>query len=103
VDAGKHVPDALGRDPEGIAYSSALYENLDVKPLALARAEGEPFVLATSETVQSRAYPLTCVIPMFLNRVPRQPMDAAVRAFLGYVLSREGQAAVCPKSEDTCR
>ena len=40
---------------------------------------------------------------MFLNRVPRQPMDAAVRAFLRYVLSREGQAAVCPKSEDTCR
>jgi len=67
VDAGKHVLDALGRDPEGIAYSSALY------------------------------------IPMFLNRVPRQPMDAAVRAFLRYVLSREGQAAVCPKSEDTCR
>jgi len=42
VDAGKHVLDALGRDPEGMAYSSALY------------------------------------IPMFL-------------------------AAVCPKSEDTCR
>jgi phosphate transport system substrate-binding protein len=51
-------------------------------------------VLATPDTVQSRAYPLTRVIPMFLNRAPGKPVDAPVKEFLRYILSREGQAAV---------
>ena len=49
---------------------------------------------ATPDTVQSRAYPLTRVIPMFLNRAPGRPVDAPVKEFLRYILSREGQATV---------
>jgi phosphate transport system substrate-binding protein len=94
VDAGKRVLDALAQDPDGIAYSSALYENPAVKPLALARAEAGPYVLPTPDTVQSRSYPLTRVIPIFLNRAPGKPVDASLKEFLRYILSREGQAAV---------
>ena len=40
------------------------------------------------------AYPLTRVITMFLNRPPGKPVDARLREFLRYVLSRQGQEAV---------
>jgi phosphate transport system substrate-binding protein len=94
VDAGKRVLDALAKDPYGIAYSAALYENPLVKPIKLSRQDGGPYIVPTRETVQSRAYPLTRVISMFLNRTPGQAVDPKLLEFLRYVLSREGQAAV---------
>jgi phosphate transport system substrate-binding protein len=94
LDAGKRVLDALAKDPYGIAYSSALYANHAVKPLALAAEAGAPAVAPGKETVQDRSYPLTRAIPMFLNRHPGQPVDPKIREFLRYILSRQGQQPV---------
>jgi phosphate transport system substrate-binding protein len=94
LDAGKRVLDALAHDRHGIAYSSALYANPHVKPMALAARDGGPYVEPTQETVQNRAYPLTRAIPMFLKRPPGKAVDPKLREFLCYILSREGQAAV---------
>lgn len=94
VDAGKRVLDALAQDPDGIAYSSALYENSGVRPVALSKLDGGPFILPGKETVQSRAYPLTRVISMFLARAPQTPVRPDIAEFLRYILSREGQQAV---------
>ena len=94
-DAGQRILDALAQDPDGIAYSSALYECPGVKAIALSsRADGGPYVLASKETVQSRAYPLTRVISMFLDRAPQSPVRPEIAEFLRYVLSREGQQTV---------
>jgi len=94
LDAGKRILDALANDPSGVAYSSALYANDRVKPIALAVRGTGPYVQPSLETVQNRSYPLTRVIPMFLNRKPGQPVDAKVKEFLRYILSQEGQNAV---------
>lgn len=94
LDAGKRILDALAKDPYGIAYSSALYANPDVKPVALAADDGGPYVEPRKETVQNRTYPLTRAIWMFFDRAPGQPVDPKVGEFLRYILSRQGQAAV---------
>jgi phosphate transport system substrate-binding protein len=94
LDAGKRILDAVAKDPFAIAYSSALYANSDVKPLALAVDDGGPYVEPRKETVQNRSYPLTRVISMFLNRMPGQIVDPKVGEFLRYILSSQGQAAV---------
>lgn len=94
LDAGKRILDALAADQLGIAYSSALYTNDKVKPVALGVRDSGPYVRPTVETVQDRSYPLTRVIPMFLNRKPGQPVDPKVKEFLRYILSEQGQAAV---------
>ena len=94
LDAGKRILDALANDPLGIAYSSALYANDKVKPIALAIRDSGPYVEPTLETVQNRSYPLTRVIPMFLNRKPGRPVDPKVKEFLRYILSQQGQDAV---------
>ena len=94
LDAGKRILDAVADDPLGIAYSSALYVNDGVKPVALAFSNDGPYVQATEHTVQDRTYPLTRVIPMFLNRKPGEPVEPKVKEFLRYILSEQGQRSV---------
>ena len=94
LDAGKRILDSLADDPLGIAYSSALYANDRVKPLALAFGTEGPYVLASEQTVRDRSYPLTRVIPMFVNRKPGEAVDPKVKEFLRYILSEQGQQSV---------
>jgi phosphate transport system substrate-binding protein len=93
-DAGKQVLDALAKDRYGIAYSAVRYANPQVKAVALAAEEGGPYVPVTRQTVMDRSYPLTRVIPIFLNRTPGKLVDPKLREFLRYILSRQGQAIV---------
>jgi phosphate transport system substrate-binding protein len=51
-------------------------------------------VEATHETVAAQTYPLSRQIFIFANRPPGQPLPAALREFVRYALSREGQQAV---------
>lgn len=93
-DHGQQILDALAKDRFGVAVSNIRYANDQVKPLALAAADGEPYYDATRENLIERRYPLTRVIPAFINRRPGQPVPAVVREFLRYLLSREGQADI---------
>jgi len=91
VDAGQQILDALAEDPYGIAVSNPRYANRHVKPLALAKQAGAPSYAATKENLISQKYPLTRIIPAFVNRTPNHPIDPKVKEFLRYILSREGQ------------
>jgi len=55
---------------------------------------GGPYVTPTLTTLQDRSYRLFQANYWYANRVPGQPLDPKVKAFLTYVLSREGQAEV---------
>ena len=90
-DHGQQSLDALATDRYGIAVSNIRYAGPDVKPLAIAEREGAPYVEATAESLISGKYPLTRLIPAYLDRVPGQPVDPKLKEFLRYILSREGQ------------
>ena len=94
TEAGQQILDALARDRYAIGVSTLVYRNPRVKPLALAATAGGPYHAATRETVAARTYPLTRTVSMFINRAPGQPVDPAVGAYLRYILSAEGQAAI---------
>jgi phosphate transport system substrate-binding protein len=108
-DGGLRILEALARDPYGIAYSNLRYGNAEVKPVALAATEGGPYYEATKENLIERKYPLTRFITTFVNRAPGRPLDARVREFLRYILSREGQEEILrdgnylPLSEEAVR
>jgi phosphate transport system substrate-binding protein len=70
------------------------YANPQVKALALASRDGEPFYEATRDNLVSRKYPLTRVIPAYIDRAPGHAVNPRVREFLRYILSREGQQAI---------
>jgi len=90
-DHGQQILDGLARDRYGIAVSNVRYANPQVKPLALAVRASGPYYEATKENLIQRKYPLTRVIPAFINRPPGKPVDPKVREFLRYLLSQEGQ------------
>jgi phosphate transport system substrate-binding protein len=90
-DHGQQILDALAKDRYGIAVSNVRYMNADVKALALAVKDGEPYFEATKENLIERKYPFTRIIPAFINRAPGRPVDPKVKEFLRYILSYEGQ------------
>ncbi|MDI1319839.1 MAG: hypothetical protein PSW75_06535, partial [bacterium] len=90
-DHGQQALDALARDRYGLAVSNIRYAGPDVKALAVAEREGRPYVSVTAETLITGKYPLTRLIPAYLDRVPGQPVEPKVKEFLRYILSREGQ------------
>jgi phosphate transport system substrate-binding protein len=91
---GQQILDALAADRFGIAISSLRYANSQVKPLALAAQDGGPYYAPTRDNLIAQNYPLTRIIPAFIDRKPGEPIDPKVREFLRYILSREGQLAI---------
>ena len=90
-DHGQQALDALASDRYGIAVSNIRYAGTDVKALAIAERDGASYVSVTAETLITRQYPLTRLIPAYLDRVPGQPIEPKIKEFLRYILSREGQ------------
>ena len=97
-DQGQQIVDALGHDRFGIAISNVRFPNPDVRPLALAWKDGGPFVAASDATLIAQSYPLVRLIPAYVDRAPGKPLDPALREFLRFVLSREGQISLLEHS-----
>ena len=96
VDAGRQILDALSMDRYGIAISNLHYSRSEVRVLPIAvRAEADPYVTPTRETVRSRIMPANkawCIL--FMNCRPQRAIDPVYAEFVHYVLSREGQSDV---------
>jgi phosphate transport system substrate-binding protein len=94
INAGVYILSALAKDPDGIAFANLLYANPEVKQIGLAEHAGEPFVLATPETIWDHSYPLHRFSTLYINRKPGAPVDPKVKEFILYILSRQGMQAV---------
>ena len=62
--------------------------------MALAAQDGGPYVAATRETVAQRSYPLTRSVSIYANREPGEPLNAMLKEYLRFILSRQGQDAI---------
>ena len=98
-DHGQQILDTLAENPAGIAISNVRFVNPGVRPLPLARNEGQPYYEPTKANLIAQTYPLGRIIPAFIDVPPGQPVDPKVREFLRYLLSREGQQALVSDSD----
>lgn len=98
-DAADALVAALERDR--LAIGLAGYRNLTprLKALAIAEDEGGPFVEGTEETVASRRYPLSRSVYLAVSKQPEDAWDPALREFIRFVLSAEGQQVVAEEGE----
>lgn len=94
LTAGQQIVNALAKDRYGIALAGVGTENPDVKLIAIAKAEGGPWITPTRETIRDRTYPLARSVWIYINHVPGQALDPKIREFLRYILSKQGQAEV---------
>lgn len=88
------VVEAPAVDGGGISYGPLQYANRMVKGVPVASFGSDRFVEPTLETIQNATYPLTRFLYLYVNKAPGRALDPAVREFIRFVLSREGQAAV---------
>ena len=101
INAGIYILQALAKDPDGIAFANLQYANPQVKPIGLAQHTGDPFVLATAETIWDRSYPIHRFTTLYINRKPGTAVDPKIKEFIRYILSREGMRAVADDSSYT--
>ncbi len=84
----------ITEDKAGIGYSGIGYLTSGVKTLSLAEKEGGTAYPPTYENVLSGKYPLGRMLYIYVAKKPNEPLPPAVKEFLRYVLSREGQEIV---------
>jgi phosphate transport system substrate-binding protein len=99
VTAAQQIVDALAADRYGIALAGVGTPNPGVKLIAIARADGGPWVEPTTENILNRSYPFARSVWIYVNRAPGQPLEPKVREFLRYILSREGQQDVAREGD----
>ena len=85
---------AVSRTPTGIGYSGMGFQTSEIRPLPLARREGERFVAATAANAIAGSYPLSRYLYLYLNHPPGTALHLYSGEFLRFVLSREGQGLV---------
>jgi phosphate transport system substrate-binding protein len=81
-------------DGGGISYGPLQYANRMVKGLPVASFKSDRFIEPTLETIQKGTYPLTRFLYIYVNKAPGKALDPALKEFLRFVLSKEGQAGV---------
>lgn len=93
-DAAKALVQALASDPGAIGLASFYNADPAIKALPLGATDDGPFIAGTQETVLSRAYPLSRLVYLFVNKDPKKPWDPKVYEFINFVLSRAGQQGI---------
>jgi phosphate transport system substrate-binding protein len=85
----------LAKDKYGIGWSGFGQLNripeVELKAIALAKEEGGPYYEPTARNFQTKDYPLSRNVFMYVNRPPGMPVEPKIKEFLLFVLSREGQ------------
>lgn len=92
--SGKEVAASLAEDRFGIGFIPVGARIPSIRIVALAEKEGGPYSDASFADVIGGKYPLARNLYIYVNRASGKPLDAKVREFLRFVLSREGQEAV---------
>lgn len=85
----------LAKDKYGIGWSGFGQMNripgVHLKALALAKDDGGPYYEPTPLNFQTKDYPLSRNLFMYINRSPGMPVEPKIKEFLLFVLSQEGQ------------
>ena len=85
---------AVKQDKSGIGYAGIGFQMSSVRVVPLAERTGMPFVTPTMKTAADGSYPLRRFLYLYLNSPPVTPIPSAIREFLVFTNSREGQEAI---------
>ena len=81
-------------DTNGLGYTGMSYLHTTVKTLAIATTVNRTFYPPSFEAVALADYPLSRLTYFGVNKVPKQPLPAALQQFLRFLLSSKGQSIV---------
>jgi phosphate transport system substrate-binding protein len=90
LPSSEGIINEVRQNPNAIGYDGLGYVPKDLKILAVAKAEGEPYVLPGISTVNDKSYPIARDLYMYTAGEP----TGAVKNYLDWILSPEAQAIV---------
>jgi phosphate transport system substrate-binding protein len=93
MHGSKEVVDLVAHTPCAIGYSGLAYRSSEVKLATIARTEEGPYVAPAPETASSGSYPISRPLYMYTRGEP----TGAVKAYLDWILSEEGQKIIVEK------
>jgi phosphate transport system substrate-binding protein len=88
------IVEDVAKDPAAIGYAGFHNVQPGTHAVALGRSAAGPFYTGTFDEVRTAAYPLTRFVYLYVDHAPGTPLDPALREFLRYVLSFQGQRKV---------
>jgi phosphate transport system substrate-binding protein len=88
------IVEDVAKDPDAIGYASFHNRQPGTHPLLIAGTAEGPYYKGTFDEVRTAVYPLTRFVYIYIDRPPNTPLSPAIREFLLYVLSLEGQHQV---------
>lgn len=84
----------VAADRYAIGYTGMSVVDSAVKVIQIGGVDQHSYVAPTYEAVALADYPLSRLVYLNANRAPGQSLDPALREFLRFILSRDGQAIV---------
>jgi phosphate transport system substrate-binding protein len=84
----------VARDPDAIGYAGFHNRQPGTHPLLIADTAKGPYYEGTFDEIRTAVYPLTRFVYIYIDRPPNTPLSPAIREFLLYVLSLDGQRDV---------
>ena len=88
------IVEDVAKDPNAIGYAGFHNRQPGTHPVQIADTADGPYYAGSFDEVRTAVYPLTRFVYIYVDRPPHAPLPPAVREFLRYVLSLEGQRAV---------
>ena len=90
MPSSQAIADEVASNPSAIGYYGMGYSNPKNAVVAVAKTAGDAFISPNEETVRSGTYPIARPLFLYTHGQP----SGAVKAFLDFVMSKEGQAVV---------
>jgi phosphate transport system substrate-binding protein len=91
----------VGADTSGIGYSGIGFKTANVRAVPLAAYDGRPCIEATEATTFAGRYPIARYLYVFVNKNPKQPLDALRTEFIKYFFPKRDKNA--PSKVDSIR
>jgi phosphate transport system substrate-binding protein len=90
LPSSEGIINEVRQNPNAIGYDGLGYIPADLKIIAVAQAQGEPYVLPSVATVNDNTYPVARDLYMY---TPGEP-TGAVKAYIEWIMSAEAQEIV---------
>jgi len=86
------VQAAISSDRAAIGFASSALRDPGLRAIPVARRNSEPAIAPTAEAIRSGHYPLARALAIAYNLPPGREIPPALRAFLDFARSAQGQA-----------
>ena len=90
LPSSQAIADEVAANPGAIGYYGMGYLNPKNTAVAIAKTSAGPYITPTEEAVKSGAYPISRPLLLYSKGQP----EGAVKVFLDFILSSEGQTIV---------